>query len=291
MRWRRRRKCFRKAGIMEQQDKFRQVLQEVRSEAEKNGRIISRDAVQKHFEDSGLNEEQIDLVCTYLMGYGIQVTKRDAVQEIQAAEETEANNAARTDRDVPDEDGEKTGEEIGEDGHSFLEDYVDEINRIPQPDPEKEFALFAAASAGNRKAKQQLAAAYLSAVCDMASEYEGKGLETGDLVQEANVGLMLALDKVEMKESLAAFRACLMNEVSAYLQQAVDQSSENRKKDQALADRVSHLSEAAAQLKEETGGSITPEELAEYLNVSVDEIRDIMRLAGDDGQENNNCLF
>lgn len=280
---------------MEQQDKFRQVLQEVRSEAEKNGRIISRDAVQKHFEDSGLNEEQIDLVCTYLMGYGIQVTKRDAVQEIQAAEETEANNAARTDRDVPDEDGEKTGEEtgekIGEDGHSFLEDYVDEINRIPQPDPEKEFALFAAASAGNRKAKQQLAAAYLSAVCDMASEYEGKGLETGDLVQEANVGLMLALDKVEMKESLAAFRACLMNEVSAYLQQAVDQSSENRKKDQALADRVSHLSEAAAQLKEETGGSITPEELAEYLNVSVDEIRDIMRLAGDDGQENNNCLF
>lgn len=280
---------------MEQQDKFRQVLQEVRSEAEKNGRIISRDAVQKHFEDSGLNEEQIDLVCTYLMGYGIQVTKRDAVQEIQAAEETEANNAARTDRDVPDEDGEKTGEEtgekIGEDGHSFLEDYVDEINRIPQPDPEKEFALFAAASAGNRKAKQQLAAAYLSAVCDMASEYEGKGLETGDLVQEANVGLMLALDKVEMKESLAAFRACLMNEVSAYLQQAVDQSSENRKKDQALADRVSHLSEAAAQLKEETGGSITPEELAEYLNVSVDEIRDIMRLAGDDRQENNNCLF
>ena len=280
---------------MEQQDKFRQVLQEVRSEAEKNGRIISRDAVQKHFEDSGLNEEQIDLVCTYLMGYGIQVTKRDAVQEIQAAEETEANNAARTDRDVPDEDGEKTGEEtgekIGEDGHSFLEDYVDEINRIPQPDPEKEFALFVAASAGNRKAKQQLAAAYLSAVCDMASEYEGKGLETGDLVQEANVGLMLALDKVEMKESLAAFRACLMNEVSAYLQQAVDQSSENRKKDQALADRVSHLSEAAAQLKEETGGSITPEELAEYLNVSVDEIRDIMRLAGDDGQENNNCLF
>ena len=280
---------------MEQQDKFRQVLQEVRSEAEQNGRIISRDAVQKHFEDSGLNEEQIDLVCTYLMGYGIQVTKRDVVQEIQAAEETEANNAARTDRDVPDEDGEKTGEEtgekIGEDGHSFLEDYVDEINRIPQPDPEKEFALFAAASAGNRKAKQRLAAAYLSAVCDMASEYEGKGLETGDLVQEANVGLMLALDKVEMKESLAAFRACLMNEVSAYLQQAVDQSSENRKKDQALADRVSHLSEAAAQLKEETGGSITPEELAEYLNVSVDEIRDIMRLAGDDGQENNNCLF
>ena len=280
---------------MEQQDKFRQVLQEVRSEAEKNGRIISRDAVQKHFEDSGLNEEQIDLVCTYLMGYGIQVTKRDAVQEIQAAEETEANNAARTDRDVPDEDGEKTGEEtgekIGEDGHSFLEDYVDEINRIPRPEPEKEFALFAAASAGNRKAKQRLAAAYLSAVCDMASEYEGKGLETGDLVQEANVGLMLALDKVEMKESLAAFRACLMNEVSAYLQQAVDQSSENRKKDQALADRVSHLSEAAAQLKEETGGSITPEELAEYLNVSVDEIRDIMRLAGDDGQENNNCLF
>ena len=280
---------------MEQQDKFRQVLQEVRSEAEQNGRIISRDAVQKHFEDSGLNEEQIDLVCTYLMGYGIQVTKRDAVQEIQAAEETEANNAARTDRDVPDEDGEKTGEEtgekIGEDGHSFLEDYVDEINRIPRPEPEKEFALFAAASAGNRKAKQQLAAAYLSAVCDMASEYEGKGLETGDLVQEANVGLMLALDKVEMKESLAAFRACLMNEVSAYLQQAVDQSSENRKKDQALADRVSHLSEAAAQLKEETGGSITPEELAEYLNVSVDEIRDIMRLAGDDGQENNNCLF
>ncbi len=181
--------------------------------------------------------------------------------------------------------------QIGEDGHSFLEDYVDEINRIPQPDPEKEFALFAAASAGNRKAKQRLAAAYLSAVCDMASEYEGKGLETGDLVQEANVGLMLALDKVEMKESLAAFRACLMNEVSAYLQQAVDQSSENRKKDQALADRVSHLSEAAAQLKEETGGSITPEELAEYLNVSVDEIRDIMRLAGDDGQENNNCLF
>ncbi len=76
---------MRKAGIMEQQDKFRQVLQEVRSEAEQNGRIISRDAVQKHFEDSGLNEEQIDLVCTYLMGYGIQVTKRDAVQEIQAA--------------------------------------------------------------------------------------------------------------------------------------------------------------------------------------------------------------
>ena len=237
---------------MDQRIVFRQLLDELKALAEEQDGVLSTDQVRDCLQHAQLSEEQLEMVYAYLAEQRIEV------------------------------DGWRNGEGIGSDGRIVLETYLQEIGKINMPDPMLEEELFRRAAAGDREARDTLARAYLPLVCDMAGELESDLMPVEDLIQEGNVGLLTALDALQERSSLAAWQAQLLNAVAAAMQDAVRDQKDRAEGDQDMADKVNRLSARILELKEELGHEVTAEELSAYLDLPLEEIDGIIRLAGDE---------
>ena len=71
-----------------------------------------------------------------------------------------------------------------------------------------------------------------------------------DLIQEGNIGLMMAVEKMENADSLAAFQAQLMNQVNQSMQDVLKEQKDIRDMGKGIAQRVNHLNEAIHQVIE-----------------------------------------
>ena len=147
--------------------------------------------------------------------------------------------------------------------------------------PEVPWELFQALAAKDAAARSRLAELYLPVVCEIAREYEGKDLPAEDLIQEGNLGLLLSLDSLDAFESPASCQAHILNGISRAMEDAVRESGAVRQMGEQLAGRVNHLNEAVKNLEEELEHKISIGELSAYLDMPLEEIRDILRIAGD----------
>lgn len=104
------------------------------------------------------------------------------------------------------------------------------------------------------------------------------------------MGLLLAVDSIEPQESLAAYRACLMNAVNQFMQDSIRAQKDVREMGDGIARRVNHLNEAIQNLEEDLEHKVSVDELSAYLEMPAEEIRDILKMAGDEikieGNEN-----
>src|SRR5690348_15401115 len=78
-----------------------------------------------------------------------------------------------------------------------LDYYLRDISRFPVIDAEEERALARATRDGDRRAAQELVRANLRFVVRIANDYRGFGLNVCDLIQEGNIGLMVAARKFD----------------------------------------------------------------------------------------------
>lgn len=171
----------------------------------------------------------------------------------------------------------------GKNGRRSLEVYLDEVEAItPLPESE-ELCLFRRAAGGDREAANALIELYLGAVCDLVSEYEKthQGVETEDLVQEANTGLVLgvaALQQEEEVDSLAAYRARLLNHVMSYLEESVKSLEEVKNSDSRIVNRMNQLLDTIRELEAQLSHKPSIEELSVFLDLPEEDIRDLLRL-------------
>ena len=75
--------------------------------------------------------------------------------------------------------------------------YLKEINQVPLLDRDEEYELAVKAQKGDEKARERLINANLRFVVAVAKKYQGQGLPLEDLIDEGNIGLLIALDKFE----------------------------------------------------------------------------------------------
>ena len=84
-----------------------------------------------------------------------------------------------------------------EDEKDVLSIYLKEINRVPLLDHDEEYDLAVRAQKGDEKARERLVSANLRFVVAVAKKYQGQGLPLEDLIDEGNIGLLIAIDKFE----------------------------------------------------------------------------------------------
>lgn len=155
--------------------------------------------------------------------------------------------------------------------------YVDEVELIAPCSPEEEEILLARIAQGDETAKKRLTEGLLHLTLEAVKDYEGRGLPAGDLVQEANMALVMAVDDWKSGD----FRAQLSKQMEAALLAAVEnQQRESRVEEEMLA-RVNVLKDISSEMAKELGREPSVEELAEKMKMSVEEIRDIMKLTLD----------
>lgn len=256
---------------MEQKIIFREMLSEIKELADAKGGRLTVDQIDDFFASAQLAGEQMEMIYEYLESQKIQVEgwkqekKSSLFGEMGETEETEEGT------DLPEK--EQT---------SAMEVYLDELEKIVSLEPDQELELFRKAAAGDRLSKNRLAEAYLPVICAMAGEYEGNELSAEDLIQEGNMGLLLALEELELMDSLAASQAQLLNRVNSHLEKVLKEQREEKNLGEGIVKRVNHLSQAIHNLEEELEHKVSLEELSAYLEMPVEEIRDILKMAGDE---------
>ena len=156
--------------------------------------------------------------------------------------------------------------------------YLKEIGRVPLLTMEQELELARAAQAGDADARRKLSEANLRLVVSVAKRYAGRGLPFLDLIQEGNLGLMKAAEKFEPERGF---------KFSTYATWWIRQAITRAIADQArtiripvhMVETINKVKKVNSQLLHENGHEPTNEQIAEKLEMPVEKVREIMRVA------------
>ncbi len=158
--------------------------------------------------------------------------------------------------------------------------YIKDMSKVPLLSAEQEVELAKRAMAGDQQAKSQLCEANLRLVISIAKRYTGKNMQFLDLIQEGNIGLIKAVEKFDYTKG---FR------FSTYATWWIRQSITRAMADQArtiripvhMVETINRLGRASKRLLQELGREPTVEELAKELDMSVDRVSEIQKIALD----------
>ncbi len=156
--------------------------------------------------------------------------------------------------------------------------YLKEIGKIPLLTPEEEMQLAMEMAEGSEDAKRRMAEANLRLVVSIAKRYVGRGLLFLDLIQEGNLGLIKAVEKFDHNKGF---------KFSTYATWWIRQAITRAIADQARTIRIPvHMVETinkviriSRQLLQELGHEPTPEEIAKEMQMPVEKVRDILKIA------------
>lgn len=181
------------------------------------------------------------------------------------------------DLDVP-----KSSEMIGMEKNSAMDDpvkvYLKEIGNVPLLTAEEEIALAQLITENDLPAKQRLAEANLRLVVSIAKRYVGRGMQFLDLIQEGNLGLIKAVDKFDYTKGF---------KFSTYATWWIRQAITRAIADQArtiripvhMVETINKVKKTNSQLLHKNGRDPTAEEIAAELDMTVDKVREILRVA------------
>ncbi|MDD6089064.1 MAG: RNA polymerase sigma factor RpoD [Clostridiales bacterium] len=156
--------------------------------------------------------------------------------------------------------------------------YLKEIGKVPLLTPEEEVELAIQMSQGNEEAKHRMTEANLRLVVSIAKRYVGRGMLFLDLIQEGNLGLIKAVEKFDYTKGY---------KFSTYATWWIRQAITRAIADQARTIRIPvHMVETinktirvSRQLLQELGHDPSAEEIAKEMDMPVDKVRDILKIA------------
>ena len=155
--------------------------------------------------------------------------------------------------------------------------YLEEIAAIRPMDAEEETQLLTRFKDGDTTVRSRLMEGYLPFLAEIAKTYENQGLPVGDLVQEANVALIMAVDQYQEGD----LKEQVKNLAEEMIKAALEEQGLEVKVEEEMLARVNVLKEVSKRMAEELGREATVAELAEKMKMTEDEIRDIMKLTLD----------
>ncbi|MGN0689025.1 MAG: RNA polymerase sigma factor RpoD [Oscillospiraceae bacterium] len=158
--------------------------------------------------------------------------------------------------------------------------YLKEIGRVPLLTPEEEIELADRMAKGDPYARKRLSEANLRLVVSIAKKYVGRGMQFLDLIQEGNLGLIKAVEKFDHTKGF---------KFSTYATWWIRQAITRAIADQArtiripvhMVETITKVKKVSSQLLHQNGHDPSPDEIAKELDMPVERVREIMRIAQD----------
>ena len=156
--------------------------------------------------------------------------------------------------------------------------YLKDIGKVPLLSSEEEIDLAIRISNGDVAAKQRLSEANLRLVVSIAKRYLGRGMQFLDLIQEGNLGLIKAVEKFDYTKGF---------KFSTYATWWIRQAITRAIADQArtiripvhMVETINKVKKVQSQLLHQNGHEPSPDEIADEIDMPVDKVREIMRVA------------
>ncbi len=245
----------------------KQILQELFELGKKNG-VLTYDEIAAKTEELELDGDQMDLVYEYLEKKGIEITGNFEEEIKDIEDDMEITTEELEDLSVPDS--------VSIDDPVRM--YLKEIGKVDLLTSEEEAALAQKMAEGDTSAKKRLAEANLRLVVSIAKRYVGRGMLFLDLIQEGNLGLIKAVEKFDYTKGY---------KFSTYATWWIRQAITRAIADQArtiripvhMVETINKLIRVTRQLVQELGRDPSPEEVAKELNMPLDKVAEIMKIA------------
>ncbi len=156
--------------------------------------------------------------------------------------------------------------------------YLKEIGRVPLLSADEETELAKRMSEGDIAARKRLSEANLRLVVSIAKRYVGRGMQFLDLIQEGNLGLIKAVEKFDYTKGF---------KFSTYATWWIRQAITRAIADQArtiripvhMVETINKVKKVSSQLLHKNGHDASAEEIANELDMPIDKVREIMRVA------------
>ena len=248
----------------------KEAVNKILTKAKEKGSITYGELASE-LED--VNPEAIDKVFDAFEESGVDLLKDDFddiepdIDELENIEDVDISDAAITDFD---------GINIDDPVRMYLR----EIGRIPLLTYEEELELAQKILDGDEEARQKLAESNLRLVVSIAKKYLGRGMLFLDLIQEGNMGLIKAVEKFDYEKGY---------KFSTYATWWIRQAITRAIADQArtiripvhMVETINKLIRTSRHLLQRLGREPTPEELSEELEMPIDKVMEIQKIAQD----------
>ena len=253
-----------------QDSKEKEKVMKILKAAKEKGKITYGELAAELGE---ANPEEIDKVFDAFEELGVNVLKdEDDLLEPDIEDLEEVENIKIDDLDVVNMDGVSVDDPVRM--------YLKEIGRIPLLSFEEELELAKRVLENDEEAKQKLAESNLRLVVSIAKKYVGRGMLFLDLIQEGNMGLIKAVEKFDYKKGY---------KFSTYATWWIRQAITRAIADQArtiripvhMVETINKLIRTSRHLLQILGREPTPEEIAEEMEIPVEKVMEIQKIAQD----------
>ena len=280
-------------------------LGELIERGKKKGNLSSSELMDV-LEDMDLGAEQMDKIYDTLENLGIDTVGEDYIPDLP----DDIEPTIEAIEDLPEEeivDPNSMADSLGTDDPVRM--YLKEIGKVNLLTSDEEIELAQIMEAGNaaseqlaelekagedipdevrreltqaikkgERAKQRLAEANLRLVVSIAKRYVGRGMQFLDLIQEGNLGLIKAVEKFDFTKGF---------KFSTYATWWIRQAITRAIADQArtiripvhMVETINKVIRVSRQLLQELGHDPTPEEIAAEMNMPVERVREILKIA------------
>lgn len=243
------------ADIQAFQERLRDVLRLART----NGKKITREGIDYFFAEENLKPEQMENIYEYLKLQGISV---DGEKAASAAEEQQEV--------IP----------LSPEEEEYVRIYEESLADIAPVHESERSELFARLSQGDENAQKRLTEIYLPEVVRAAKElHTRQDVLVEDMIQEGNMQLFLTLGEWIPREDSHGW---LCAEIRSGIRKMLKEQAQQRSEDESLVEKVRRLERAVRELAGDEEIKFSVEELSAYLDMEVEEIQDILRLAGEE---------
>ncbi len=248
-----------------------ETINDLMERGKKRGMLTYRE-IMDTLQDVELNPDQIDEIYESFSAMGIDVVAESSDDgedlENTIVDEDEETDTEQYDLSIP--------EGVGIDDPVRM--YLKEIGRVPLLTAEEEIEYAKRIEQGDEEAKRRLAEANLRLVVSIAKRYVGRGMQLLDLIQEGNLGLIKAVEKFDYRKGF---------KFSTYATWWIRQAITRAIADQArtiripvhMVETINKLTRVSRQLLQELGRAPQPEEIAAEMDLPVERVREIMKIA------------
>ena len=160
-----------------------------------------------------------------------------------------------------------------------LDKYLQEIGRVDLLTPDEEVDLAKRIREGDQLALEKLTKANLRFVVSVAKQYQNQGLSLGDLINEGNLGLIKAAQRFDETRGFKFISYAVWWIRQSILQALAEQSRIVRLPLNRVGS-LNKISKKFSELEQKFEREPSPDELAEVLEVSTNEVVDTMKISG-----------